>query len=591
MDPPPVALALRLSGQDHALEPGREYLLGNAPHCDLRLGISAAQQQAQLRVGQTGAEIVDLGSGCATLVNGKRVERATLAVGDLLRFGDSEAVVVADTGHALIVPVPALRAAAATRRYHAAVRAAAALLRHVGPRTFGAFVARELCRTPWLAASLLLHVVLLLLCWIVFTPPVARRETVATTHVEITAEPAADDPGLAAPPPVVVETADPAFEAPRDTAPQVRPEVERELGETRPMPQHLPPDNSRVAGPPPSSARGGEGTGDGLRGLGSEGFKKTVGGLRESGLEIVFVFDSTGSMTRAIVDTKTTIVQMLAVLQLLVPDARFGLVTYRDRGPRERYLVQQVPLGPDFWRACNFVQIVSADGGGDRPEDVRAGLRAAFLQQWNPNARRVVVLAGDAPPHNADWKSLLGEVRQFASNGRSFVHTIVTSPETAGEDTHKMFGEIAKAGKGACTGLQAHDRIMQQVLALAFGREYDRDLAAVHRRVADAEERVDVEALDLARTGGPRLAGELRKNPVPRTLLNALVRRPREAVALELIDLLADKATPGHSRHAIAAVLQRVLELSVPPIDPLSAECPGERDLDRLRRACGRLPD
>jgi hypothetical protein len=359
-----------------------------------------------------------------------------------------------------------------------------------------------------------------------------------------------------------------------------------------PTPLQLLPSNTRVTVKPPSPGeQDGTAGADDVRGLGSAPFRKTVAELRKSGLEIVFVFDSTGSMSSAIADTKATIVQMLGVLRALLPDARFGLVTYRDRGPRERYLVQQVSLGTDFWRACNFVQFVTADGGGDRPEDVRAGLNAAFQQQWRPNARRVVVLAGDAPTHPNDYQRLLSEVRRFVADGRSFVHTIVTTPELAGDDTHEQFGEIAKAGKGTCTSLEAHAKILQRVLSLAFGREFDQDLTTVTRAVEEADQRVDVQALAVARSGGPQLASELKKNPVPRTLLNALVRRPRQAVVLELIDLLGDKTTPTYTRHAIAAALQRVLELSVPPIDPMSDESPPPRDLDRLRRATKNLPN
>ena len=589
VDAPPIAIALRLSGQDHALEPERAYLLGSAPYCDLRLD-GAAEHQARLRVGATTAEIEDLGSGSHTLHNGVQVERANLAVGDVLRFGDCEAHVVADTGQAIIVPVPAMRAAARARRYEA-LRVAAGPLQRVETRGFRALVVRELWRAPWLAVSLTLHGLLLLFCllFVDWQPP-ASDDTMEVARFELVLRPPARDEGVERTPAVEVDRGEPTFEAPRDVEPK-KPEAISERGH-EPMPLPLPPNNARVTvkRSSPGEQRGTGGT-DVVGGLGSAPFRKTVAELRKSGLEIVFVFDSTGSMSRTIADTKATIVQMLAVLRALVPDARFGLVTYRDRGPRERYLVQQVSLGTDFWRACNFVQFVAADGGGDRPEDVRAGLAAAFQQQWRKNARRVVVLAGDAPPHPNDWQRLLSEVRGFVADGRSFVHTIVTSPDIAGEDTHERFGEIARAGKGTCTSLEEHAKILQRVLTLAFGREFDQDLTTVTRAVEQADRRIDVAALALARSGGPQLASELRKDPVPRTLLNALVRRPRQTVVLELIDLLGDKATPTQSRHAIAAVLQRVFELSVPPIDPLSDESPPARELDQLRRATKNLPD
>src|SRR5262249_44155840 len=43
---------------------------------------------------------------------------------------------------------------------------------------------------------------------------------------------------------------------------------------------------------------------------------------------------------------------------------------------------------------------LQANGGGDGPEAVFAGLVAASHElRWRPHARRVAVLVGDAPPH------------------------------------------------------------------------------------------------------------------------------------------------------------------------------------------------
>ncbi len=587
----PIPVALRLHDQDHALEPGRDYVLGSDPDCDLRLGPSASDHHARLRIGAGTVEIEDLGSRSGTWRNGEQVERALLAMGDVLRLGDHEAIVVADTGDALLVPVPALRAAATERRLHA-VRTAAASLRRTEGATFQELMAQELHRAPWLAVSLTLHALMLFLLWLSLPTNHPGGDARTTVGVDLAGEQPALEDGPPRPPEVQADPPDPAFDALRTVEEAARQETVEPGDLGLRTPPGLVPQNARVVRKPSMPVeRRGAAAADDLRGVGSSGFQKTVGDLRKSGLEIVFVFDSTGSMTRTIVDTKTTIVQMLAVLQALVPDARIGLVTYRDRGPREQYIVRQLPLGLDFWRASNFVQFVVAEGGGDRPEEVRAGLRAAFQQEWSPHARRVVVLAGDAPPHDDDWQKLLSEVHAFANDGRSFVHTLVTSPDTAGQDTQQRFAEIAKAGKGTCTDLQAHDRVLQRVLTLAFGREFDQDLVTVTAAVENDQKRIDVQALDLARRGGRALARELQKNPVPVALLNALVRGKHRTVVLELVDQLGEPTTPNHSRQAIASALQRILELSVPPIDPVAAEGPSKRELERLRRAAAQLPD
>ncbi|MCU0862453.1 MAG: VWA domain-containing protein [Planctomycetes bacterium] len=587
MAPASPLLALRLGAQDHALEPGRDYLLGSAPDCDFRLRHGALGHHARITVRPDGAEIVALAAEGGCWRNDSRIERAPLAIGDLLRLGESaEALVVPDHGEAMLVPVPTLRLAAA----HRTVRIAARALRHE-PVTFQDLMAGELRRAPWLALSVAVHLLVLLLLWLSMPLPSVSGRQRATVDIEWQGEQSDRFEEPPAPPAVVPEPEAEPFAnlaTPDPPAPvEVVPISSADAAAPRPpeLPRDLAPIGRR-APPTGAFAVGGDRTG-----AGSAGFQRTVGELRKSGLEIVFVFDSTGSMTRTIHDTKSSITQMLQVLRTLVPDARIGLVTYRDRGTRERYVVRQMPLGIDPWRALNFMQHVTAEGGGDRPEDVRAGLQGAFAQHWRPGARRVVVLAGDAPPHEADLQSLLGEVRAFAGNGRSFVHTLVTSPDQAGADTHEAFEGIADAGKGTCQRLDDSDRVLQQVLTLAFGREFDRDIAEVVRAVEQEAARVDVQALALVRHGGPELARALRRQPLSPTLWNALVRRPQRDVAEQLVDLLADQGAPEPNRHAAAAALQQLLKLPLPPIDPELQAPPPPPLLSSLRHAVARLPE
>ncbi len=594
-DAPPL-LALRLAGQDYALESGRDYLLGSAADCDLRLPAGAAAHQARLAIGPEGIELVDLGSQHGTILNGARATQTRLALGDVLQFGEhgGQAIVVHDLGDAAIVPIPSLRFAAIRRRF-GIVREAAQALRLAGPRSIQQRVTDELRRTPWLALSMTLHVAVLLALWLFAPKQAIGGDAPATVHIDLAGQPPSPVDGPLTPPAIEPERAESPFEVPDlpdDTKPSEEPPVP--VDDTTPPAPAFPRENAPIGGrkpPATSPTRTGTGSGTDVGTIGSGGFRKTVGELRKSGLEIVFVFDSTGSMTRTILDTKATIAQMLVVLRALVPDARIGLVTYRDHGQRERYLVQQVPLGFDFWRASNFVQFVTAEGGGDRAEDVRAGLQAAFQQNWRSGARRVVVLAGDAPPHANDFSRLLSEVRTFAANGRSFVHTLVTSPDSAGRDTHEAFTNIATAGKGTCQGQDDHDRVLQRVLTLAFGREFDQDIATVVRTVNEEAERVDVQALDLARRGGPDLAAALRQTPIAQELWNAIVRRPRRAVITQVLDILSATDTSEATRQAIAAALQKVFELPLPPIDPIDGGVPIARELTRLRALAGRLAD
>ena len=588
MEPGSPLLALRLGGAAHALEPGRDYVIGSADDCDLRVE-GAAARHCRLLVGPDGVRVVDLDTEAGTRHQGERIASKLLQAGDTFSFADQDATVIVDDGSALFVPIPSMRQAAVARRIEK-VRVAAAALRH-DDETLQERLAHELRRAPWLFLSLALHLLLLLLVWVMVPDGPPRGRGVARLSIDVAAGAPSGDASVA-PPEVVVEPdeqeymEDPEPPAPEDSEPA--PVFEGPL----PSAQDRPVENFTLAKRERTSSAGSGGNtvkdeGD----IGTGSFRDTVAELQESGLEIVFVFDSTGSMTRTILDTKSTIVLMLDVLRALVPGARIGLVTYRDHGRNEEYLVRQVPLELDHWRASNFVQFVVAEGGGDTPEAVRAGLKKAFAQKWQRTARRVVVLAGDAPPHGDDYKELLKDVRKFVRGGRSYVHTLITTPDRAGDITRRTFAEIAEAGRGVCEPIENRDRVLQKVLTLAFGREYAQDLDQVIAHVQQERDRVDVQALHLVRTGGRALRDALRQRPIENTLWNALVRRPRRATAELLLDMLDEKRTPVHTRHACAAALQRLLDLPVPPIDPVHDEPPSPRRIKRLRQLAGQLPD
>lgn len=585
-------LALRLGDSSYALDPGRDYVLGSAEVCDLRIA-GAEPFHARLSIapilaaeGAGSATVCDLDSKSGLLHNEERKLEAPLQPGDRLAIGDEILVIAADDGSAALVPIPALRQAAVARRIER-VRDAAAALRKKGGDTFAQQMAHELRRAPWMMISLVLHLLLLLLLWIFVPVEQIGGAGLATTRFESQASAPAgngvpDAPKVVSEPEDDLELEDPSALADATPVPDT----------TGPLPatSELKENPQLAKRKRPRSLGGGTDVARIAGAIGSGSFREQVAELQESGLEIMFVFDSTGSMTRTITDTKTTIVQMLDVLRTLVPDARVGLATYRDRNRREDYLVRQVPLDLDYWRASNFVQFVTAEGGGDRPEDVRAGLNAAFSQNWREAARRVVVLAGDAPAHSDDFGRLLKEVRTFAANRRSFVHTLITSPERAGDDTRKQFERIADAGRGSCEPIEHRDRVLQRVLTLAFGKEFDQDIEAVAASIERERGRVDVGSLHLARKGGSELRRALLRRPVPARLWNALVKRPHQATTDVLFDLLVGPRTPSHTRHAAAAALQHILELPVPPIETETNEPPSPRRIQRLRTLAKRLP-
>jgi len=128
-----------------------------------------------------------------------------------------------------------------------------------------------------------------------------------------------------------------------------------------------------------------------------------VAPLRASAhLDLVFLLDTTGSMSGELREAKERVRGLTEALRASRPGerVRVGVVAYRDQG--DAYLTRVSPLSPEVDVSYSFLATLTADGGGDSPEDVLAGLEAALHQlDWDssPDTERQLFVVADAPPH------------------------------------------------------------------------------------------------------------------------------------------------------------------------------------------------
>ncbi len=122
-------------------------------------------------------------------------------------------------------------------------------------------------------------------------------------------------------------------------------------------------------------------------------------------LDLVFLVDETGSMGSYIAQVKARLLELVDTLRAspLARTLRLGLVTFRDHPPQESSFVSRsVPLTEDIEAIRRAVASMNAAGGGDGPEALTDGLVDLVRLDWRPNAARVAVLVGDAPPHGVE---------------------------------------------------------------------------------------------------------------------------------------------------------------------------------------------
>ncbi len=151
-----------------------------------------------------------------------------------------------------------------------------------------------------------------------------------------------------------------------------------------------------------------DGVGQPVRGLNRENFvlledgKETtsftvqpVGEGSQSSCDVVFVFDTTGSMSGEIEGVKRVCMDFAAALTKGNIDVRLGLVTYGD-SIRQTY--DPVSSSEVF---KSWISRLSASGGGDSPENSLKALETAVQLQLRDEAQKAFVLITDAPPHEA----------------------------------------------------------------------------------------------------------------------------------------------------------------------------------------------
>jgi len=119
-------------------------------------------------------------------------------------------------------------------------------------------------------------------------------------------------------------------------------------------------------------------------------------------MEVVFVLDTTGSMSGMIAGAKQKIWAIANKLKSAqpTPEIRFGLVGYRDR--HDEYIARVFGLTGNLDEVYTHLYAFEANGGGDEPESVNEALhRAVRDMQWSTDhdVLRVIFLVGDARPH------------------------------------------------------------------------------------------------------------------------------------------------------------------------------------------------
>lgn len=235
------------------------------------------------------------------------------------------------------------------------------------------------------------------------------------------------------------------------------------------------------------------------------GFVSRAMDLSRSGLEVALVIDSTGSMQPTINAARTALEDLALILDSLTPRFKIGIVHYKDHMDMGKGASELQKLTKDVKKVKKRLSKLRADGGGDFPEALEAGLRVCLAESfgWSPEASKLVVVVADAPGHPQEQEAAEKLAKDAVENpfGRP---AVIPDPDATGTvagganrpfviscigispalpvnaQTVRSLQGVATAGGGTYTEIATNGRrdeaalaLLSQVLVQSFGPRFE----------------------------------------------------------------------------------------------------------------------
>jgi len=137
----------------------------------------------------------------------------------------------------------------------------------------------------------------------------------------------------------------------------------------------------------------------------TDGMEEEPAPLSAQEVDLMFLFDVTGSMSGQIANVKAEALNLLRGVDERFPKAklRTGFVGYRDTTDAvdDQFVIHEFTSDINEFSAWVNAN-VRATGGGDAPEDVPGGIRKVMASNWEAPLTRILIHIADAPGHHAN---------------------------------------------------------------------------------------------------------------------------------------------------------------------------------------------
>lgn len=208
--------------------------------------------------------------------------------------------------------------------------------------------------------------------------------------------------------------------------------------------------------------------------------------MSNSSIEVVFSFDTTGSMYPCLTQVRRKIKNTVARLMGEIALIQIGIIAHGDYcDERSTYVTKKLDLSDNVDAICDFIQNVEPTGGGDAPECYELVLHEAQSLSWTKDATKALVLIGDdiphAPAHNPKQLNWRQEIDKLANLGVTVygVQALNRSHATP------FYTEIANKSGGFHLNLDQFAYITDMVLAICYQQSSNEQLQAYEQEVIE----------------------------------------------------------------------------------------------------------
>lgn len=201
-------------------------------------------------------------------------------------------------------------------------------------------------------------------------------------------------------------------------------------------------------------------------------------------IEVVFSFDTTGSMYPCLTQVRRKVKATVERLMKEIPGMRIGIIAHGDYCDKNStYVTKHLDLTDDVGAITKFVENVGATGGGDLPECYELVLHEAQSLSWLPSTKKCFVLIGDDIPHGPsdnpkklNWRD---ELNKLGGMGIPVYGVQCLNRKHA----TKFYEELAHKSGGFHVNLDQFAYITDLVMAICYKQSSDEKLQGFEQEV------------------------------------------------------------------------------------------------------------